>query len=247
MFIAEDIPINQTELNTEYDLRSNGKFEISSWLYDEEQEIMEVVLITNGIKDYKTELNFSSVTKENTSKELPLNIVYQDKEIYILEIKNVKKGFQQLAIRLHRFEKEFDNVFDEDSINESEDDGVFSTIYTDERVVDRGSIDDKEQDQYVKEITDNMIDDTVDKIEKEEVSIEEINNIIETLSEEIVELEDDLLYQTTEEQVDTTNDIYRLEKEIEDYNKQINEKETDIKNMNTKLERLEQKKRDLKI
>lgn len=247
LFMAENIPLNQTELNTEYDLRSNGKFEISSWVYDEDKAKMEVVLITNGIKDYKTELNFSAVTRNKIGVELPLNIVYNDNEIYIIEINNVQKEFQQLAIRLHRSEKDIDNIFDEDTVNEREDDGIFSTIYTDERAVEKESIDEKEQEQYVREITNNMIEDTISKQEEIEQSIVKKNEVIETLTNEVSELQEELLYQTTDEQVETTNEIYKLEKEIENYNKEIKDSETDINNMQTKLERLEQKKRDLKI
>lgn len=247
LFMAEDIEINQTELNKEYDLKSNGKFEISSWIFDVDKNKMEIILFTNGIKDYKTDLNFSAVTRENTGQELPVEVVYNDNDIYIIEIDNVQQNFNQLALRLHRSEKELEDVFDEDVLNDKEDNDMFTTIYTDERVVDIKSLKDKDQKEYVIDITNELIDKTQEEKESEEEYIIKVEKVLESLDEEIEELEDELLYQTVDEQVETSNNIYRLENDINDYEKEIEEKETNIKSLQNKVDRLDQKKRDLNI
>lgn len=247
MFLAEDIPENQTELNKEFDLRSNGAFEISNWLYDSETEKMEVILVTNGMKDYKSQLNFSSVSREDLGTELPIEVVYQDNEIYIIHIKNVKKGFTQIALRLHKSEKEIEDLFNDKKTEVSKKDGLISTIYTDERLVDRSSILDKDKEEYIKEITQKMITESLSLKEKEEENIVTYESLLDNLAIEIEELEDELLYQTLDEQVDTNNQIHRLENEVSNYEKEIEESRINIENLQLKVNRLEQKKRELQL
>lgn len=242
--IDEDIPINQTPLKEELDLRANGKLKINRWIYDENNEKMEVVLETNGMTDYKTKLQFSSVTRKNPSVELPTNVVYKDSTIFILEINNIKKGFEQVAIRLHKSDEK---LFDETSVDEELETQTISTIYTDERVVERKEIETKDTNKIIAEITDEQIFDSYEIKEKEIKDIETIKNVIETIKEEINVLENELLYQTLDEQVETNNNIYRLEKDIEMYEKKIEEKEYNIKNIDTKIEKYEQRKRDVSI
>lgn len=243
----EEVPVNQTPLKEEFDLRSNGKMQINKWVYDEKNQKMELILVTNGMKDYKTELNFSAITRENMKKELPVDVVFSDNEVYVIQISNVKKGFNQIALRLHKKELEIEESFDEENIKEDKNKGIFSTIYTDERVVKKESISKKDKNDYVLEVTNNMIDDTLKQKEELEGGIEKINKAIEGAEEEIEVQEEELLYQTTEEQVKTMNKISRLENDISNYNKEISEINVDINSMNTKIERLEQKKRDIEI
>lgn len=242
---AEDLPVNQTPLNETLDLRGNGKMKINKWVYDEEKEKMEIILVTNGMKDYKSELSFSSVTREETGKELPIEIVYNDNEIYVIEINDVKKDFKQLALRLHKTDKNLDQSFDEEFIENNKEDDLFSTIYTDERKVKRKKITEKNTSDYVIEITDNLIKDTIDDIKNEEEEIQNKEEIIEEIKKEINDLEDDLLYETVDEQVDTSNEIDTLNKDIDNYEKEIDDNETNIKNLESKVERLENRKKDI--
>lgn len=243
LFIAEEIPINQTELNTEFDLRANGKFSINSWVYDEKLNLMEVILVTNGMKDFSNKLDFTSVSKKNLKQEMPVKVVFNDNEIYILHINKVPKKFEQVAIRLHKSEKDMLDVFVED--NENENEKIVSTVYADERKVERGSIEKKDNRSYLVQVTENLIDKT--KEQKEEIiqRIEIIASFIEDLNEEIKTLKKDLLYQTMDEQIETNNMIYRLERDVEMKKKDAENLQQDIKNMDSKVERLNQKKRDV--
>lgn len=249
LFIAEEVPINQTELNTQFDLRSNGKFSINSWVYDEEQNIMEVTLVTNGMKDYSTDLNFTAVSKRNLKKELPTEIVFNDNEIYILHIKKIPKNFEQLAIRLHKSENNMQDVFDEIEGKELDENSqrMISTIYTDERTVDRNVIEKKNNRTYLLEVTEEIIEETIKSKEVSNEKIEKINTLNETLDEEISKFKKELLYETLDEQVETNNKIYRLEREVEANKKTIEELQQDIKNMDLKIERLKQKIRDISL
>lgn len=247
-FIAEDIPINQTELNTQFDLRANGKFSINNWIYDESKNLMEVTLVTNGMKDYSTDLDFSSISKKDLKKELPIETVFNDNEIYILHIKNVPKNFEQVAIRLHRSETNMQDVFlEEDEIESKGNEKIISTVYTDERKVERKSVEKKDNRSYLIQVTDEIIEDTIKRNKDTNKKIEKINSMNESLNEEIETLKKDLLYETLDEQIETNNKIYRLEREMESKNKDIEIMQQDIKNMESKIERLKQKKRDISL
>src|SRR5699024_1940266 len=281
MFFAEELPIQQTPINEELELKSNGKMTINKWVYDKNKEKMEVILITNGIKDYKNELSFSSVTREETNKELPVDVVYNDNEIYIIQIDQVKEEFKQIALRLYKHEKNTDEIFNKESNiniikrykvkeeykqieirnykNEKKTDeifnkesnkkdkekDIFSTIYTDERKVEMEEISEKNTSDYVEEVTNGLIDETESDIKNQEEEIEKKEYTIGEIDKEIEELENDLLYETVDEQVDTNHKIENLKKEIKDYEKEIEENKTNISNMEKKIERLEQRKQDI--
>lgn len=246
IFMAEEIPINQTELNTEFDLRSNGKFSINSWIYDEEKNKMEVIIVTNGMRDYSSELDFTSISRKNLKQELPVDVVFNDNEIYILHINKVPKNFDQLAIRLHKTEWNMKDIFAEpESVKENEK--LVSTIYTDERVVERKPVDKKDDKEYTVQVTNDIIKQTKEKKDEMNKKIERANEVNEGLNEEISNLKSDLLYQTMEEQIETNNKIYQLEREVESNKKEIEIMQQDIKNMDLKIEKLNQKKRDIEI
>lgn len=248
LFIAEEVPINQTELNTEFDLRASGKFSINSWIYDEEKNIMEVTIVTNGMKDYSSELDFSSISKSNLKQELPIETVFNDNEIYILHISKVPKNFEQVALRLHRSEKNMQDIFiEEEDIDSKTNKKLVSTVYTDERKVDRGTIELKSNRSYLLQVTEDIITET--NVKKEDINkkIEKVILLNEDLNNEIEDLKKDLLYETLDEQIDTNNKIYRLEREVESKEKDIDLMRQDIKNMDSKIERLKQKKRDISL
>lgn len=247
LFMAENVPINQSPLRTEMDLRANGKFSINDWTYDEEQNLMEVTLVTNGIQDYMTKLDFTAVSRERLSKELPTEIVYNESDIYVIHIKEVPKDFNQMALRLNKDEKDFEELFSEEEKNEPEENQIISTIYTDERVVKKERLQDKDFTDYALEITEGLIADAQKDIEKLEGKIVVTDEIIAEIQQEIERLQTDLLYQTVEEQVETNNKVFDLQKDIEDYEEEKTVLNEDIKNIEYKVERLQQKQYDLNI
>src|SRR5699024_3707770 len=247
LFMAEDIPINQTPLNKQLDLRSDGKMKITSWVYDENKNKMEVILVTNGMKDYKSELFFSSVSREEVTNELPVNIVYNDNEIYVIEINEVEKGFSQIALRLHKNEDKLKESFDESFIEEDKNDGIFSNIYTDEREVKKSNIDEKNTSDYIIEITNKLMEDTNKEIKEIEKEVKNKEIIKVEIQKEINQLEDDLVYEKVDEQVKTSNDIDRLIKEIESIDKEIEDSLIAIKGLEKKLEKLNQRIKETEI
>lgn len=246
LFMAEDVPLNQTKLNEEFELRANGKFTIKEWAYDKEQHMMEVTLVTNGIEDYMTQLDFTAVSREKLSAELPTEIVYDESDIYIVHIKDVPKDFNQIALRFNKGEKSYDELFAEGESDEEEN-SVISTIYTDQRVVKEEAIPDRNFTEYALEINDELIGEAERDIKELEEKSRMMDDVIAEIRTEIEQLQSDLLYQTVDEQVETNNDVFQLEKRIEDYERDQQTISDDAKNIRAKVERLKQKQYDLTI
>ena len=246
LFMAEDIPLNQTKLNEEFDLKANGTFTIKGWAYDNEQQLMEITLIINGIEDYMTKLNFTAVSRERLSAELPTEIVYAESDIYIIHVKDVPKDFNQIALRFNKGEKSYEDLFAEGQTEEAED-KVISTIYTDQRVVNEEAIPDRNFTEYALQITSELIAEAEQDIKELEDKSSMTDDVIAEIQKEIEQLQVDLLYQTVEEQVETNNDVFQLEKRIEDYEKEKELLADDVKNIRAKVERLKQKQYDLNI
>src|SRR3954463_3713967 len=99
VFIADELDILNTEIGKEYNLSTNGKFTIKDWVYDEQKNKMQVTLITSNMRNYLSELNFKAVARVNLENELPTEVVYSSNDIYIINIDNVPKQFQQVALR----------------------------------------------------------------------------------------------------------------------------------------------------
>lgn len=247
LYLADSLELNQTPLNQEFDLRSNGKFTIKEWVYDEPSNKMQITLVTNGIKNYNSELDFISVARSHLNKQLPTEVKYSANDIYIIQIQDVPKDFEQIAVRLFKSEVNFDEIFDKEQMDKTKKGNVISSIYTDHRIVKRAEVVEQDLNKYAIEMTEEILAETEDEMENLTRSIEKIEHVNARIMNEIDKLREELLYQTVEEQVETSNEIFTLEKEIEGYELERKTIESDIKNLEVKTKKLTQRKRDLEI
>lgn len=241
VFIADNVDILYTEVGKEFNLNNNGKFNIKEWIFDEKSSTMQITLITSGMTNYLMDLNFKAISRTNLKKELPTEIVYSSNDIYIIHISEVPSEFQQVALRLVKDEINFDENVDK----KEEKDNIITSIYTDQNVVEHDEIPKTDVKEYAVKVTDEMISDTEIEIDYKNKEIEKSNLIIGRINKEVVNFKDELIYQTVDEQVETNNQIYSLEKQIEGENRTIETIKIDIESLNAKIERLIQRKRDL--
>ncbi|MCP3763738.1 hypothetical protein NLX67_15290 [Domibacillus sp. A3M-37] len=248
VFLADKVDVLNTEINKEFNLNGRGKFTIKEWIYDEKDHEMQVTLTTSGMTSYLSDLDFKAVPRVNVKADLPTKIVYSSNDIYIVRISKVPKDFGQVALRLVKDELDFEEeVFDEEQLKKKEKDAIITSIYADQTVVDRGEVSEKDVEEYAVKVTDEMIQNTENEIKDRQKEIEKNDLIVKKINEEISEQKGELIYQTVDEQVVTNNQIYSLEKEIESYNTENETAKTDIKSLETKIERLNQRKSDLQF
>ncbi|WNS78827.1 hypothetical protein RRU94_02460 [Domibacillus sp. DTU_2020_1001157_1_SI_ALB_TIR_016] len=248
VFLADKVDVLSTEINKEFNLNGRGKFTIKEWIYDEKDNEMQVTLITSGMTNYLSDLDFKAVPRVNVKEELPTKIVYSSNDIYIVNISKIPKDFGQVALRLVKDEMNFEEeVFDEDQLKEREKDAIITSVYADQTVVDRDDISEKDIEEYAIKVTDEMIRNTKKEIQDRQKEIEKNNLIVKKINEEISEQKGELIYQTVDEQTVTNNQIYSMQKEIESYNTDNETIKIDIKSLETKIERLNQRKDDLQF
>jgi chromosome segregation ATPase len=248
VFVADELDILNTEIGKEYSLSTNGKFTIKDWVYDEQKNKMQVTLITSNMRNYLSELNFKSIARVNLENELPTEVVYSSNDIYIINIDNVPKQFQQVSLRLVKKDVSFIEEFEQDkATNKKEKEKLLTSIYADQRVVKKEEIIKTDVKHYAIKVTDEMIEESKNEVTKLNKNIEGETKLIDHINNEITKLKGELIYQTLEEQTETNNKIYQLEKEIETQNREIKNLQLDIQSYEAKIERLEQRKRDLEF
>lgn len=248
IFMADEIDVLNTELGKEFNLNSNGKFTINDWIYDENSNQMQVTLITSDMRNYLSELDFKSVARSNLKNPLDTEVVYSSNDIYIVSINGVPKDFQQVSLRLLKNEVDVSQEFEEEETKkQNEKDNLITSIYADQTVVKKGEIAEGDVRDYAINVTEKMISDSKRDSEKVENEILNKEKLIEKIQEEISKLKGELLYQTLEEQTETNNEIYSLEKEIVTIEREIEKMSIDIESYKTKIKRLEQRITDLKF
>lgn len=246
LYMEENIPIKFNELNVVYDLKSKGKLTINEWKYDEDKNIMEVVLLTDGIKNYDNDLSFSAISRVDRKKLLDINIPYAEDDIYVVHINNVPKNFEQIALKVGRNSNEYSDLFIEGETEEKETDTV-SVLYTDQRVVKIGKVEEKNAKKYAIEVAITMTGKLQDDIISIAESNKNIDKAIELLNVQIEEKEDDKIYQTAEEQLDTNAEIHSLMYKITELEaEKLSNSELVLVN-EKKIEKMNQKKNDLEM
>lgn len=247
MYMAEVIPMKYTELNVVNDLYSDGKITINEWKYDEKQNTMEVILKADKVKDFDSDLNFSAVSRVNRQRYLEVEVPYKENDIYVVVIKNVPKQFEQIALRIDKEYNDYYDLFTEDEEVKDKETNTIVALYTDQRVVDRGTIESKSPKKYAIQIVSSLIEDAESNSSNIRKSIEKVDKAIEVLRAEVSEKQEDKIYQTAEEQLETDSSIHSLLYKIEEMEDDKVKKEEEIIINDKKIEKLIQKKNDLEM
>lgn len=254
IFIADDTDILNSEIGTEFNINNTSKFTINEWIYDENTHKMQVTLITSNLTDHLSDLQFISVARSNFNKELPTKVVYNTRDIYIIMIDDVPKNFGQVALRLVKKEINFDQILsidDKENLSAEEqkeiEDNILASIYADKRVIATGEVKQQKVKEYAFKVTNEMIETAEENRENLMVEIQKNTLIISRIKDEIEILKQELIYQTTEEQDVTNNQIFSFEKQIENYEKTNSDILVNVDSIDAKIERLTQRKRDLKF
>lgn len=247
MYMDEVIPMKYTELNVANDFYSNGKITINDWKYDEGKNSMEIILRTEKVKSFDSDLQFSAISRVDRKKYLDVDVPYKEDGVYIILISNIPKDFEQIALRIDKEYNEYYDLFLEDSKAEEKESDVIAVLYTDQRVVDKGNIETKSPKKYAIQITDSMINEIENDTANMEKSIKKIDKAIEILKIEVSEKEEDKIYQTAEEQLAIDSSIHSLLYKIDEMERDKILKQERIALNEKKIEKLNQKKNDLEI
>lgn len=238
LYITETDDVLQTAIGKEFELYGSKKITINDWAYDEEKNKMQIILITNNLSSYLTELNFYAISKLDTSKKLDTKVEYESNDIYIISINNIPKNFNQISLKI-----------EENSIGSKTDDTKkqVASFYTDERVVERASLNEEELNSFAIKATDEMINEANKSITNSKKTVEDKQNQIKNIELQIAKLKQDLTFQTLEEQTETNNEIFGLKNQIISFENEIKELEIEQAAYNEKINKLKQRKKELNL
>lgn len=236
-FITDQEDILQTALNEKIGFSNSRSVTVNDWIYDKEKNEMQVTLLTENLSNYTTDVDFFSLSVLNTKEKLITDVVYESNDIFIINIQNVPKNFNQLSLK----------ITEQTQYNDEKEERVIVSLYTDERVVKEKTITEKSINEYAARAVDEMIRESNVVTASVEKAIEEKKKTITDIESDTEKLKNDLLYQSLDEQTETNNRIFSLEKQAESVQKEINELKLKKKSQQAKIVKLEQKKEELML
>ncbi|MER2459857.1 hypothetical protein ACFRGK_06430 [Bacillus subtilis] len=259
IFIHTESPILQTALNKPVQLSTSGSVMVNRWEYSQEKNTMEVQIQLEEVDmEDGNSISFVAQEKVNPNQNLPTKIVYQDDGFYIVQIKKINPEFGAVALDVMRKpEDDSQGIDDADSLKEevtSEDDNdseeeervLEATLYTDQRKVKiNNNLGNKTEQEYAMSLINSEKKSVDNLLEKYAQAIKKIDSREEDLEQKIAVLKDDLKYQTSEEKDETNSKISMKEDEINSLKETKITYENEIKAQKDKLEKLNQKERDL--
>ncbi|MFD4820127.1 hypothetical protein [Peribacillus butanolivorans] len=246
-FFEEKIPMLNTELNKVKSLTGSGKLTINSWVYDENKNEMEVTLITKDVKTIDDNIVFEAFQRNGDQQNLEVKNVFSEDGIYVLKIFGISKEFQQVALDLIRIkENEFENIEGLEEENK-ETKEILTTIYSDQRVVNKKNITVKTENEYAVYLSDVLI-------KQAEIEFKDTRNLIQKeqkkqneLEKEIALNKENMIYETAEEQLETESIINGYQMRIDESKQKIEEFEARGMILKDKKEKLELRKREIDL
>lgn len=264
----DDSPLAQTPFHTNINGLDQTTLTLSRWEYNAEKEFMEVAIKTkhDGSDAVRPKLSYSA--KESGSDvKLPVEVIYQDDSNVVVHIKEVPNKYKVVGL----FVKETrDKKMLENEARESFD-GIEGSVYQDgeemklklpkptEKVLVgdyrtvklNDKLTKKDKKVYQAEIIEGEIEKTnrmIARLEDERIPHQE--NLKKVYAKEILALEKDMAFQTSEEQDETNALIYVKEgdiklatEQIEEYEKQVRSLEEKVVKLNERLDNLHGKKK----
>lgn len=207
---------------------NDRKVTLISWSYCEEQHLMEVVLdISNASIDGIEQYNFTAFDRNEGMCEVTK--VIDTPNFIVLQIRKVPSRWTELSLRL-----------DADSSLANQATAGFTTMrfYTSKRVVDR--VDDitvKSEKEYRLNACELKIKGFNDDINNALEEIKELDSVIAQADERIAALNQEIEFQTASEKTETLNQISNIEATKETAIMQKQGKESDIRELEEKIEK----------
>ncbi|MGG3102096.1 hypothetical protein ABEP12_02215 [Bacillus velezensis] len=253
----DDTPILQTEFNDKLEGLSNSSVVLKDWQYNPQKKLMEITIKASSIDDTPiNNLTFYAKEKQNPQKKMPVEVVTQYEDAYVLHIKNIQPDYQVVGVVIaennDKSNLSVNQLTFSDSNNsnpkEETDQGEISsvTIYGDYRKVKVNSnLKTLSKREYmIKGIKEDI---SVKESEKRKIdaSLPEQKSYIEQLNEQIKTIEKDKKYETNEEQINSNATIKNKQEEIKNVNLNIQKLEERSKEYSEKIEKLNLKLNDV--
>ncbi|WP_080871715.1 hypothetical protein [Oceanobacillus timonensis] len=254
-FIFEEkIPVMASPINEEIEISTSQNLKIYEWIYDKDKNEMQIILETNNFKRDYDSINFEAFQRSD-GEQVSIENIYTMDDVHVLKVTDFDPEYIQIAIdvigenQTNDVEEsgDVDNQYEEiESQNDENqpDVEIVDTIFTDYREVNNDEIILEKDTDYTNYISEIIIADTEQEIEKTNTLIEAKNQEIEDNKSRIQELTDEKVYQTQDEKVTTDSNINGLETENQTIEDEIGTLEFSITELEDKIQKTKQKQRE---
>lgn len=216
-YMQEELEVLSSPVGEDIRVTSGTSTEIIEWKYDESENEMEVILDMTDYRQERDNIHYAARQRSDLS-EVTVEKVLDYEEYVVLRISDIDEEFLQIALQITR---ENDDILEEDfEVNDTESEQVedleeennhLTTLYMDYREIENGEIMVEEGENDVEYITSLLIERSEKNIEEMNEELTKIDQAESELNQDIEELNFDKQYQTSEEEVQTDNQINALE------------------------------------
>ncbi|MGG3801191.1 hypothetical protein [Metabacillus fastidiosus] len=245
MYIADDQVLYHTEFYKEIKLSPTENMTLENWEWNQNENFMEVLLKIKSNQGYE----FQAISKENSNGLLPVTLVYQNDENYVLKIENIPYIWEAMALDIYQVAKKEEIDIEEKNIENNEqekDKKLVATLFAEQtKTKINNDLTIKEDKVYEIFFIDLEREYLKTVIEKNKGLIQKEKRKQRKIKEEIQELNGEMKYQTEIETVDTQRKIQSKDGSINQSNMQIENYRHEMKNAEEKINKLNQKEQDI--
>lgn len=234
MILPDDTPVLNTEIGEKVLFGKSTELVLERWEYNSEKNFMEVeVGIENFAEILEKEIKIEAITRKDTKKSLPIKEKLKTNDRYILEIRNLPKGYHTVGLKFS-----FEEKTGEDEAQTTEKTEAF--LYSDYRKVKiNNKLKEKTKTEYLIAATEREIESTEKNIKDLDKKIDENNQKTYGLNRSIAVLNEEMTYQIESEKQKMLGTINRYESQkadLERDNEQMRLTQKELRNKRDKLE-----------
>jgi hypothetical protein len=237
-FMEESIDVLASPVGEDIRISATSDIEIVQWIYDEEQNKMEVILDSKNLRHEYDSLTFQAYQRSDFG-EVTTNISFQFEQYVVINIENIDREYIQISLEMSHY--------DEGNETGEPVKTKLRNLYVDYREVENGKVQEREYNEYLSYITYLIVERIGGKIVQFEKNIEENEKAKEQINEKINQLLGERVYQTDEEKLKTDNNINAQEVRITELENNINTIKERIKIEQERINHLKQRKRDVTL
>lgn len=243
-FFAEEAPVNETPINEPIRLSNGETVTLHAWSYDTEKRTMRVRLSLDETPGNTNNHLFRYVYKARPDSEKKVMVLYERNDQYVLELKDVPRDFDQLAVRIYGL-AESQSV---DTLTpEEREKSLLTSLYADRRTIEQASHSSSDETTFTRSFVEDELAQTEQQLEKAQQSVEAQRQQIKRLDRDKEELEDELPYLSLDEQVEQENEIFDLGRKRDELNLELEKLEQSVVALEEKHDKLRVRLRELSI
>ncbi|MEK4649590.1 hypothetical protein MKY22_16910 [Exiguobacterium sp. FSL W8-0210] len=243
-FFAEESPVNETPINELIRLSNGETVTLHASSYDTETKTMRIRLSLDKTPGNTNNHVFRYVYKARPDSEKEVDLLYERNDQYVLELKDVPRDFDQLALRIYGVDES--QSIDELTPEEREN-SLLTSLYADRRTIEQANHSSSDETTFTRLFVEDELAETEKQLDMAQQSVEAQRQQINRLDRDKEELEGELPYLSLDEQVEQENEIFDLVRKRDELTLELEKIEQSVQALEEKHDKLRVRLRELSI